>query len=420
MAIDFPSEVVGTAVGVLVYSFLALALNGLVIWLTWVHRERVSYVALIADILFLSTATCIASQLHFYIDWEDVVTTQWRASVANPKNPQMSISNGAVGVDLGLWYFRQYSFSVASTLVCFWAFALLQSVYGWWAKPHLKRLFDRINAGGKIISFLLPILTICLLQSKTIQKSLGAFMFVANVILMISLAFGAVVLLGILTRYLQSRRQLVSFNVQYGKSSSNNSSLPSQFAAPQNKPSGIYDRWLMTRFTIAFIVLSIFELTNMLFQFTGMSNSNEDATRTSPNFSVERAKETTILFLPGPAPSYLLFIVFGTTAAFRRHMYETFVPRRWQRWSRTSSEPVARPWVLSSSSPKRSSRSTVRARSVTGPSERPIPPRPVTIQLEDLEKGIRSPPTNESDDTLPMLPLMKPTYQRTHARRATQ
>lgn len=42
MAIDFPSEVVGTAVGVLVYSFLALALNGLVIWLTWVHRERIS------------------------------------------------------------------------------------------------------------------------------------------------------------------------------------------------------------------------------------------------------------------------------------------------------------------------------------------------------------------------------------------
>ncbi|KAK6214368.1 hypothetical protein LQW54_004417 [Pestalotiopsis sp. IQ-011] len=134
----------------------------------------------------------------------------------------------------------------------------------------------------------------------------------------------------------------------------------------------------------------------MLFQFTGMSNSNEDATRTSPDFSVERAKETTILFLPGPAPSYLLFIVFGTTAAFRRHMYETFVPRRWQRWSRTSPEPVARPWVLSSSSPKRSSRSTVRARSVTGPSERPVPPRPVTIQLEDLEKG------------------------RNHARRATQ
>lgn len=67
-------------------------------------------------------------------------------------------------------------------LVCFWAFALLQSVYGWWAKPHLKVLFDRVNAVGKVISFVLPIVTICLLQSKTIQQSIVAFMFLANVL----------------------------------------------------------------------------------------------------------------------------------------------------------------------------------------------------------------------------------------------
>ncbi|KAF3019728.1 hypothetical protein E8E14_009163 [Neopestalotiopsis sp. 37M] len=415
MATEFPSDVVGTAVGVLVYSFLALALNGLVIWLTWAHRERVSYVALISYILFLSTATCIASQLHFVVGYDNVVTTQWRASVANPKNPEMAISNGAVGVDLGLWYFRQYSFSVASMLVCFWAFALLQSVYGWWAKPHLKVLFDRINAVGKVISFVLPIVTICLLQSKTIQQSIVAFMFLANVLLMISLAFGVVLMLGILTRYLQSRRQLVSWNVQYGKSSSNNSSLPGQFAAKQHNSGGIYDRWLLTRFTIAFVVLAIFELTNMLFQFTGMSNSNKDAIRTSPDYSVERAKETMILFLPGPAPSYLLFIVFGTTTAFRRHMFETFLPKRWQRRS-DDTDTVARPWVLS---PKRSSRSTLRPRTMTGPSPSSIP-QAVAIQLADIEKGGRSPPSNDSDDTLPMLPLMKPTYQRTHVRRATR
>ncbi|KAK6077773.1 glycoside hydrolase [Seiridium cupressi] len=320
MAIELPSEVVGTAIGVLVYSFLALILNGLVIWLTWSHQERVSYIALISYILFLSTATCIASQLHFYVDFQDVMTAQWRAAEANPKNPEMIISNGAVGVDLGLWYFRQHAFSSAAMLVCFWAFALLQSVYGWSAKPHLRTLLDRINAVGKIVSFTLPILTICLLQVKAIQKSLGAFMFLANFVLMISLAFGAILMLGILARYVQSRRQLVTWSVKYGNSSSNNSSLPNRASSYQQKSSGIYDRWLMTRFTVAFIVLSIFELTNMLFQFTGMSNSNKDAVSASPDYSVERAKETTVLFLPGPAPSYLLFIVFGTTTPFRKYI----------------------------------------------------------------------------------------------------
>ncbi|KAK9774624.1 putative Glycoside hydrolase [Seiridium cardinale] len=415
MAIELPSEVVGTAIGVLVYSFLALILNGLVIWLTWSHQERVSYIALISYILFLSTATCIASQLHFYVDFKDVMTAQWRAAEANPKNPEMIISNGAVGVDLGLWYFRQYAFSAAAMLVCFWAFALLQSVYGWSAKPHLKTLLDRINAVGKIVSFTLPILTICLLQVKAIQKSLGAFMFLANFVLMISLAFGAILMLGILARYVQSRRQLVTWSVKYGNSSSNNSSVPNRASSYQQKSSGIYDRWLMTRFTVAFIVLSIFELTNMLFQFTGMSNSKKDAVSASPDYSVERAKETTVLFLPGPAPSYLLFIVFGTTTPFRKYMYATFVPKRWHRIP----DSEERPRRTSILSPKLSSISTGRSRSMVLPSPSSTQQH-IAIQLADLEKGRNVPPlSNNSDDTLPMLPLMKPTYHRTQVRRMT-
>lgn len=56
----------------------------------------------------------------------------------------------------------------------------------------------------------------------------------------------------------------------------------------------------------------------MLFQFTGMNNTNKDSQRDSPDTSIGRAKETMVLFLPGPAPSFLLFIVFGTTAPFRK------------------------------------------------------------------------------------------------------
>lgn len=43
---------------------------------------------------------------------------------------------------------------------------------------------------------------------------------------------------------------------------------------------------------------------------------------------------------------------------------------------------------------------------MTGPSPSSIP-QAVAIQLADIEKGGRSPPSNDSDDTLPMLPLSK-------------
>lgn len=69
---------------------------------------------------------------------------------------------------------------------------------------------------------------------------------------------------------------------------------------------------------IPILLPSIFEVTNMLFQFTGMNNTNKDSQRDSPDTSIGRAKETLVLFLPGPAPSFLLFIVFGTTAPFRK------------------------------------------------------------------------------------------------------
>ena len=42
MAAQLPSEELGTAVGVLIWSLLCLSCSGLLMWLTWVHHERMS------------------------------------------------------------------------------------------------------------------------------------------------------------------------------------------------------------------------------------------------------------------------------------------------------------------------------------------------------------------------------------------
>lgn len=74
---------------------------------------------------------------------------------------------------------------------------------------------------------------------------------------MISLAGGCGLMLAILIQYIQTRKQLGAFNVDYGRSGSHAASIPfsqdhKRRAAPRG---GIYDRWLMTRFSIAFVVL---------------------------------------------------------------------------------------------------------------------------------------------------------------------
>lgn len=82
--------------------------------------------------------------------------------------------------------------------------------------------------------------------------------FVTNLrpdLVMISLALGAILMLGILVRYIQSRRQLVTWSVKYGVLSSNGSTIPNHLGHSPQISNSIYDRWLMTRFTIAFIVL---------------------------------------------------------------------------------------------------------------------------------------------------------------------
>ncbi|KAK8068032.1 hypothetical protein PG996_007144 [Apiospora saccharicola] len=376
-------------------------------------------VALIGYLLLASTTSAVATQLHTFVAWEDVATAQWEEAVAKPKSPEQIISNGAVGTDLALWYLRQYAFSAAAMLVLFWAFALLQSIYGWTEKSHMREPLKRINAVGKSSSMLLPAVTISLLQAKSIQQSVVVFMFLANVVLMISLAGGCGSILAILIRYVQSRRQLLSWHVQYGAVSGSfgfsASTSQGQSQGRRGKSRGIYDRWLMTRFSIAFVILSIFELSNMLFQFTGMQNSNKDALRSSPDISAERAKETAVLFLPGPAPSFLIFIVFGTTAPFRKHMYRTFVPKRWQRqrvettdkkrtWTQQSSRPAAIPpnaQELMPTLPREHMASLYRPTVV---------PQQRGTLLRDLEKALPATPKVSSDDERSMLPIQRPRH----------
>lgn len=78
-----------------------------------------------------------------------------------------------------------------------------------------------------------------------------------NCKVMMSLAGGCGLMLAILVQYIRTRKQLGAFHVDYGRSGSHQASIPFSQDHKRRKTlrGGIYDRWLMTRFSIAFVVL---------------------------------------------------------------------------------------------------------------------------------------------------------------------
>ncbi|KAH6659227.1 hypothetical protein BKA67DRAFT_8593 [Truncatella angustata] len=326
---QLPAEATGVAVAVLVYSAICWVCNGLMLWLAWVHNERLSYVACISYFPLLSTTFSIVQQLHDYIWWEDVAVAAWENRVANVGNPVLVISNGSPGIDLVFFYIQYYCYIVEATFVLFWAFSLMASVYGWSSRPRWRKTFACINIVGKIVSVILPLITICLLQVKIIQKNFVAFLIIADFEFIVSCGGGAIFLLMILVQYVRSRTQFQMSSFGYGCSSANtDTDTRRSYVYPRSRrPRGIYDKWLVVRFTIAFVALAIFEAAISTFQVNGQQNNTVDSLSDRPNASASTAIRSSLQDLPGVTASLIPFIVFGTTRPFRQKIWETFVPQ---------------------------------------------------------------------------------------------
>jgi hypothetical protein len=214
---------------------------------------------------------------------------------------------------------------------------------------------------------------------------------------MASLTLGALLLMMILGKYIHTRRQFLSWNVQYGNSTR---SQPQSQLAPgagsrtsmantTKRSHGIYDRWLMTRFAITFVMLSIFELVLILFQVSSATSVPPE----SPDLSAAKAKSDVVLFMPGCLPSLLLFIVFGTTGPFREHMRKTFLPKCFHKEPTGTDQPGGGP--LSSQSRKSTPRSFLSDEPPPTPDEGSI------IQLREVDQHREY--TKQDDDEWPIL-----------------
>lgn len=93
-------------------------------------------------------------------------------------------------------------------------------------------------------------------------------------------------------------------------------------------------------------------MTNTLFQLQSINNNRKDATLTEPDFSLDRAKTTLFLYMPGVTPGTFLFLVFGTTAGCRTALKAIFVSQPRRTTSIRPGRPFGRPWTKVESSKK--------------------------------------------------------------------
>lgn len=327
---------------------------------------------------------------------------QLRYIKANPGNADVIFNNGNFGFQLALANIRESSEGLAARpgtctaeilrnswtgLFCYiiessymlsFALQIAGSVYGYWMTHR------RAESRYKLVSKLAPIfptaLTIGLLQTPAVHQSFLTYMIIANAQSVFCCAASMVLLILILVKYVNTKRQLESWrswstrkwkgvrssrsfkiartqdphrNSRVNESSrdttdheQSRSSSWSQKA--QHMVPAIYDSWLVTRLAILTVMLTGFILASVLTHLPQQADVERDSHASEPDLSPGRASSNIVGYMPGVTPSLVLFIVFGTTRPLRLTMYDRLVPKALKVWlqkrrQRSSLRPVTPP-----------------------------------------------------------------------------
>ncbi|KAI6081507.1 hypothetical protein F4821DRAFT_273083 [Hypoxylon rubiginosum] len=336
MVVQLLDEVLGIAIAVLIWSLFCLAASCVMIWLVWTHHERDSYVALLSYLSLLGTITSIVQQFHTIVWWRDVKIEQYEHTITHLGSPEIAIAGPSVGLDLVLFYIRKleyYTYNAEAMLTLFWAIALTRTVFKFSNLSAFRHIKHRTNQLAKAVAVLLPAILMALLRLDIVQSSIIAFLILANFNMMISLTFGSLLLMAILVKYIWTRHRLISWNARYlfsRRSQEVDGDIINVLDRGDGTRRASYDRWLVLRFSIGFVVLAIFQLITILSEVAQLSNHTKEKLGHEADLSVPRAKNDFLLFMPGVSTSLLVFIVFGTTRTFRKTMYKKFIPKRFQ------------------------------------------------------------------------------------------
>ncbi|KAM0321701.1 hypothetical protein ACHAQA_009940 [Verticillium albo-atrum] len=206
----------------------------------------------------------------------------------------------------------------------FWAAALAQSIF---QVSFIESFRGRANLITKIIAVVLPAIMLSLLRLDAIQADTILFLAMADVLLITSITGSIITLMIILFKYIHVRRNVLSWNVNYGKRSEGSVDNATISSVVRPRRQSIYDKWLVLRFSIAAITMSGFQMITIVFQVSSAQSNAREFLPAEPDLSMERLQNDLLVFIPGVTASLLTFVVFGTTKTFRDYMWTHFVPK---------------------------------------------------------------------------------------------
>ncbi|KAI1324411.1 hypothetical protein F5Y16DRAFT_402474 [Xylariaceae sp. FL0255] len=199
----------------LIYVLISWICSIIMIWLTWVHRERKSYVAMLAWASCLGTMSSIIQQTHDIVHWREVTEEQFAQRPATGKDGPFVLSNGAFGLDLGLFYIRLTGDgSVQGMCLMFWSGRLAQNIFRLDQWPSLKPVLNKIDKSGPLTAVVLPLVTTLLLLVPTIKKNFLLYIILADLALDLSLAVASLTMITIGIKYIIARRKLTEPEIE--------------------------------------------------------------------------------------------------------------------------------------------------------------------------------------------------------------
>ncbi|CZT44969.1 uncharacterized protein RSE6_05232 [Rhynchosporium secalis] len=329
-----PQEAVAVYIVVLFYSTMCLTLSTLLTSLLIQFGEAWSYVTIVSGFTCISTLASVGQQIHYAVSWEIIKIAQFEKAVESQLRKGTSIGGGAQIVDQWLFFIQFYCYNVMSLSVFFWSVALFIGAWGI-RSAWLGDWYDRIAPISKIFAVVFPAAVIGIMQIEALQRITELFILVTYVSIFTSLSLGSILLVLILYKYMKTRRLVAGPAARRGRwwasnGSKSRSNDDSGYAAGTvetgvssgggpNTRRSIYDRALVTRFSIGFVVLAVFEIVIIISSlFTSRSNAALAASG-KPDFSIRSAITDITLFLPGATASLVSFLVFGTTKSWRQY-----------------------------------------------------------------------------------------------------
>ncbi|KAI0431231.1 hypothetical protein F5Y09DRAFT_305508 [Xylaria sp. FL1042] len=350
---QLPEGTLGDAVGVLIFTFICLITNILLLWLYWISNERLGYITLVGYFALLCTISSIIQQIYNYTLWTDLLWAQLYYIKANYKNADVIFNNGNFGFMRVLAVIRLFCYIVESSYLLAYCIQVTTKTYNFWAT---RQKGERIYAVvGRVAPIVLAAITIGLLQTAAVQSSFTAYMIVANTQSVLSCSISIVLLSIIMRQYIQAKlawkrvqpdddrsiwSRLINSN-NYSNNNSNASSNNSNASSSKSYPpiSPVYaaqgaifdDNWVVIRLSIAVILISAFIVANVATHLPQRDDVERDAKADAPDLGPDRARSNIIGYIYGVTPGLAIWIVFGLTRDFRQIMYEMFVPRSWRR-----------------------------------------------------------------------------------------